>query len=296
MEAMRGKLCWRVAPLPPGEEHALCAATRFALWNKAIAQYGATDPFCETYRIEAAEERVLSLYPLIALDAEDVRSLSAATGSALMKTPEGVDAAWIGCAQPSEAERELVARGQCRNLRYPWELLEWSAHLLAEQREEVRGHVSPLASVEGVLQLGEGSVILPGTMIEGPVSIGRNCRIGPHAYLRGGVTIGDHCVVGHAVELKRCILGDGTHMAHLSYAGDSVFGRDVNVGAGSVFSNYRHDGGEHRMKIAGNLLASGRRKLGSVVGDHARIGAHTTIYPGRVLEEGAWTLPGEIVR
>ena len=292
---MREELSWRVAALPPGEEQALCGA-RFALWRKALAQYGANDSFRNMTPGCGAGQRILSLHPLCALEVGDVIRLLEAPGSASMQTPEGTDAAWIGCDEASEAETVLVTRCRSRNLRYPWDLLDWSAHLLDLQQEDIRGHVDPAAHVDGVLQLGEGSSVLPGTVIEGPVSIGRNCRIGPHAYLRGGVTIGDDCVVGHAVELKHCILGGGTHMAHLSYAGDSIFGRDVNVGAGSIFSNYRHDGGEHRMMIAGKLVASGRRKLGSVIGDHARIGANTTVFPGRVLGDGAWTLPGAVVR
>lgn len=293
---MRKELSWRVAALPPGDEYALCAAARCALWKKALAQYGANDSLQNMTSGNGTGQRILSLHPLCALEGGDLMCLLDAPGSASMQTPEGIDAAWIGCAEASEAETVLVTRDQRRNLRYPWDLLDWSAHLLNLQQEDIRGHVDPAAHVNGVLQLGEGSAVLPGTVIEGPVSIGRNCRIGPHAYLRGGVMIGDGCVVGHAVELKHCILGEGTHMAHLSYAGDSIFGLHVNVGAGSVFSNFRHDGGEHRMMIAGKLVASGRRKLGSVIGDHVRIGANTSVLPGRVLGEGAWTLPGEVVR
>lgn len=293
---MQEEVSWRVVPLPPGAAYALCSAARSALWEKAIDQYCGSGPFQENDPTGRAGWRSLSLHPLRALETGDVKRLIAAPGSVLMKTLEGADAAWIGCAEPSEAETVLTARRQFWNLRYPWELLEWSAHLLNVQREDIQGYVYPSACVEGVLKLGEGSVILPGTMIEGPVSIGKNCRIGPHAFLRGGVTIGDNCVVGHAVELKHCILGDGTHMAHLSYAGDSIFGLDVNIGAGSVFSNYRHDGGEHCMILAGKLVATGRCKLGGIIGDHARIGANTTMLPGRVLGDGSWTLPGEVVR
>ena len=89
-------------------------------------------------------------------------------------------------------------------------------------------------------------------------------------------------------------IGDGTFIPHLSYAGDSIIGSDVNFGAGTVCSNFRHDGGEHRMVAGGKLEFTGRNKLGAVIGDHVRLGANTVVLPGRVLPPGAWTRPGEV--
>lgn len=163
-------------------------------------------------------------------------------------------------------------------------------------RADVRGTVHPLAVVEGVLQLGEGSRILPGTVVEGHVRIGRHCKIGPNAYLRGNVCIGDNCVIGNAVEVKSSIIGSGSCVAHLSYIGDSVLGEDVNVGGGCIFSNFRHDAGEIRMPWEGELRGTGRNKLGCCIGSHSRIGCKCVILPGRVLPEATWTEPGSVVR
>mgnify|MGYP000472333767 CR=1 FL=1 len=135
---------------------------------------------------------------------------------------------------------------------------------------------------------------LPGVVVEGAVWAGDGCRIGPNCYLRGCVSLGNGCVVGQGVELKNCIIGDGTFIPHLSYAGDSIIGSDVNFGAGTVCSNFRHDGGEHRMVAGGKLEFTGRNKLGAVIGDHVRLGANTVVLPGRVLPPGAWTRPGEV--
>ena len=148
--------------------------------------------------------------------------------------------------------------------------------------------------VMGTLRVGEGTVIMPGVVVEGAVWAGDGCRIGPNCYLRGCVSLGNGCVVGQGVELKNCIIGDGTFIPHLSYAGDSIIGSDVNFGAGTVCSNFRHDGGEHRMVAGGKLEFTGRNKLGAVIGDHVRLGANTVVLPGRVLPPGAWTRPGEV--
>lgn len=179
----------------------------------------------------------------------------------------------------------------------PWRELELLESELSTMQPDVRGSVHPLAVTEGaVLQLGEGSRILPGTVIEGHVRIGKNCKIGPNAYLRGSVSIGNDCVVGNAVELKNAKLGHHVCIAHLSYVGDSVLRDDINIGGGCICSNFRHDAGEIRMPWKGELRPTGHNKLGCCIGSHSRIGCKCVILPGRVLPEGTQTEPGSVIR
>ena len=88
-----------------------------------------------------------------------------------------------------------------------------------------------------------GARIHPTAVIEGPVYIGRDAEIRPGAYLRGGVWIGERCIVGTNTEIKRAILLPHAKAPHLNYVGDSILGADVNLGAGTILSNFRHDGG-----------------------------------------------------
>ena len=55
----------------------------------------------------------------------------------------------------------------------PWQQLDATAEELRAMQPDIRGNVHSLAVVEGVLQLGEGSEIRPGTVIEGHVRIGK---------------------------------------------------------------------------------------------------------------------------
>ncbi len=178
----------------------------------------------------------------------------------------------------------------------PWILLDEVAEELRNLESAVYGTVHPLACVEGVLELGEGSVIKAGCVIEGHVRIGKGCTIGPNAYLRGETCIGDGCLIGNAVEIKSSLIGNRVAVAHLSYIGDSVLGDDINVGGGCIFSNCRHDGGDIRMPWNGRLQSTGRNKLGAAIGSHARIGCKCVILPGRVVAPGAWTEPGSVIR
>ena len=178
---------------------------------------------------------------------------------------------------------------------YPWDLLDWQERVMRGMEGD-GGFIKDGAHVMGTLRLGRDSAVLPGVVVEGCVWVGDGCRVGPNCYLRGYVSLGDGCVVGQGVELKNCIVGDGTFISHLSYAGDSIIGNDVNFGAGTVCSNFRHDGAEQRMMAGGRLVETGRNKLGAVIGDHVRLGANTVVLPGRVVSPGTWTMPGEIFR
>jgi bifunctional UDP-N-acetylglucosamine pyrophosphorylase/glucosamine-1-phosphate N-acetyltransferase len=131
--------------------------------------------------------------------------------------------------------------------------------------------------------------------VEGKVVIGKDCKIGPNCYLRGSIAIGDGCHIGQAVEVKNSIIGDGSSVGHLSYLGDSILGGKVNFGAGTITSNLRHDGKNHRSMVAGELVDTGRRKFGAIAGDFVHTGIHTAIYPGRKLGPGVTTRPNETV-
>ena len=82
---------------------------------------------------------------------------------------------------------------------------------------------------------------------------------------------------------------------HVAYLGHSVLGEDVNIGAGTITADYRHDGRNHMTLVNGNKVDSGRRKLGAFLGDDVKTAINTTIYPGRKIWPNLGTLPGEIV-
>jgi bifunctional UDP-N-acetylglucosamine pyrophosphorylase/glucosamine-1-phosphate N-acetyltransferase len=181
---------------------------------------------------------------------------------------------------------------------YPWSLLHANACLARRIRGKVDSGavVEPGATLKGEVVVGAGTVIKNGAYIEGPVIIGENCVIGPNAYLRGGTTIGSHCHIGQAVEIKNSVIGDNTNVAHLSYVGDSILGEKVNLGAGTITANLRHDGKTIKSQVGEQVLDSGLLKLGAVIGDEAKTGVHTSFYPGVKLGPGSTTLPGDIIK
>jgi bifunctional UDP-N-acetylglucosamine pyrophosphorylase/glucosamine-1-phosphate N-acetyltransferase len=206
--------------------------------------------------------------------------------------------AWTGSRHGASAGASSIqADSDSFRIRYPWDLLRVNEQLLAALTESrIEGDVHPAAHIEGFLLLGPRSRILPGVYLEGNVAIGADCKIGPNCYIRGATSIGDHCHIGQAVEVKNSIVMAHTHIAHLSYCGDSILGEAVNFGAGTISANFRHDGKNHRSNVGGVLVDTGLRKLGTIVGDGVHTGIHTSIYPGRKIWPGLTTRPGAVVQ
>ena len=228
---------------------------------------------------------------------EDWQALADAESPAVLVSASGEVLAWTGDDQPDDPCTQLTASGQSMLIRYPWDYIAVNEQLVSQLTEQAnQGDISPAAHIDGVVQLGEGSRILPGVVIEGNVIIGQHCKIGPNCYLRGSTTIGNHCHIGQAVEIKNSIIGHHTSIGHLSYVGDSVIGNHVNFGAGTITSNLRHDGTNHLSRVRGGLVDTGRRKLGTIVGDGTHTGILTAIYPGRKLGPNSQTLPNQTVQ
>ncbi|HYX22984.1 MAG TPA: glucose-1-phosphate thymidylyltransferase [Thermoanaerobaculia bacterium] len=184
----------------------------------------------------------------------------------------------------------------------PWALLGDALDevLASLPSSDVQSGLSPDVHLAGDrIVICSGARLHPSVVIEGPVFIGRDVEIRPGAYIRGGCWIGDRCVIGANTELKRAILLPHAKVPHLNYVGDSILGRDVNLGAGTILSNFRHDGG--RIRIPADpantaRLDTGRRKLGAVLGDGVLTGCNCVLHPGTVVGRGTQIYPGVQLR
>jgi UDP-N-acetylglucosamine diphosphorylase / glucose-1-phosphate thymidylyltransferase / UDP-N-acetylgalactosamine diphosphorylase / glucosamine-1-phosphate N-acetyltransferase / galactosamine-1-phosphate N-acetyltransferase len=181
----------------------------------------------------------------------------------------------------------------------PWMLLgEPLDEVLAGlPSSDIQGQLSPEVHLAGDrIVICAGARIHPTAVIEGPVFIGHDAEIRPGAYIRGGVWIGDRCVVGTNTEIKRSILFSHAKAPHLNYVGDSILGSDVNLGAGTILSNFRHDGGGIRIPADSHRLDTGRRKLGAILGDGVLTGCNCVLHPGTVVGRGTQIYPGVQLR
>ncbi len=122
-----------------------------------------------------------------------------------------------------------------------------------------------------------GTQILPFTHID-DTKVGENCRIGPYARLRPGTVLQSDVHIGNFVELKNAQVDIVSKINHLSYIGDTVVGKNVNIGAGTITCNY-----------------DGANKFTTVIEDEAFIGSDTQLIAPVTIGKGATIAAGSTI-
>jgi bifunctional UDP-N-acetylglucosamine pyrophosphorylase/glucosamine-1-phosphate N-acetyltransferase len=154
--------------------------------------------------------------------------------------------------------------------------------------------IEPGAALLGATRIGRGVRIQVGCVVENsivedgarlqPYSVLSGARVrkgaivGPFARLRPEADIGEGAHIGNFVEVKKSRLGKGSKANHLAYIGDSLVGRKVNIGAGTITCNY--DGIAKHTTVIGDgvFVGSDTQFVAPVtIGKGAVIGAGTTI-------------------
>ncbi|MGD6808096.1 MAG: bifunctional sugar-1-phosphate nucleotidylyltransferase/acetyltransferase [Candidatus Bathyarchaeia archaeon] len=170
----------------------------------------------------------------------------------------------------------------------PWDLLDANVWALKRMEPQVLGRIEQGAHLIGPVYVAESARVRSGAYIEGPVFIDEEADVGPNCFVRSGTSLGRKTRVGNAVEIKNSLIMDGTHVGHLSYVGDSVVGEKCNFGAGTITANLRFDDGEIKMTIKDKVVATGRRKLGVVLGDNVKTGIKASFMPGVKVGANTW--------
>lgn len=173
-----------------------------------------------------------------------------------------------------------IKDGWWRDIGRAYDLLDANAHYFTRIRKMIKGTVEPNVNIKGEVYVGEGTLIRSGTYIEGPVYIGDGSDIGPNAFIRPNTYIGNKCRIGNACEVKASIIMSGTKISHLSYVGDSIIGENVNFGAATIAANLRLDHKMVAIKEKGQLIETGRKKLGVICGDNVNVGCNANLEPG----------------
>nr|WP_265739300.1 bifunctional UDP-N-acetylglucosamine diphosphorylase/glucosamine-1-phosphate N-acetyltransferase GlmU [Arthrobacter polaris] len=166
--------------------------------------------------------------------------------------------------------------------------------------------------IDSTVQLAEDVTILPGTQLHGKTTvardavvgpdstltdvqisagahvtrthgsgaiIGEGAHVGPFTYLRPGTVLGADGKIGAFYETKNVIIGRGSKLSHLGYAGDAEIGEDTNIGCGNITANF-----------------DGVNKHRTVIGSGVRTGSNTVFVAPVVVGDGAFTGAGAIVR
>jgi bifunctional UDP-N-acetylglucosamine pyrophosphorylase/glucosamine-1-phosphate N-acetyltransferase len=167
--------------------------------------------------------------------------------------------------------------------------------------------------IDDDVSIGMDTSLLPGTILTGKTVIGSECTIGPSTTIDQS-TIGDRCVIRSSVleevtlehdvcvgpfshcrpgtylahhvrmgnfgEVKNSYVGAETDMHHFSYLGDATVGEHVNIGAGTITSNFD---------------SQSKQKHRTTIGDGASIGSDSILIAPVTIGEHAYTGSGSVV-
>lgn len=153
--------------------------------------------------------------------------------------------------------------------------------------------ILPFTIIKGKSIINKGSVIGPYSEVDNSIigeksvikhsivscsTIGNDVEIGPFAHIHNNSILDNGVVIGNYVEVKKSSIGSKTKAKHLSYLGDTVCGRNVNIGCGSITVNY--DGKEkHKTNIGDNAFIGCNSNLIAPIniGDDSFIAAGSSI-------------------
>jgi NDP-sugar pyrophosphorylase family protein len=150
-------------------------------------------------------------------------------------------------------------------------------------------NIKKLFSGKSAVQIGNNvylgrDVKLPAVCTIGErVYIGDGTEIRSGAVIRGNAIIGKNCVIGSGCEIKNSLLMDQVQVAHFNYVGDSILGSHVHLAAGAILSNLRFDQREIAIKVGGEKIPTGLRKLGAILGEHVQVGCNAVFLPGSLV-------------
>jgi UDP-N-acetylglucosamine diphosphorylase/glucosamine-1-phosphate N-acetyltransferase len=192
-------------------------------------------------------------------------------------------------------------------------VIENGAYVRAGDEDDVKSYdaeetMKLMLAGELPLYIGEGARIKPNVLIDltgGPVYIGAYADVRPPtiidgpccmmdsagtpkkttiidgAKIREGVTLGPVCRVGGEVE--ESIIQGYSNKHHSGFIGHAYLGEWVNIGAMATNSDLKNDYSNVKVPVNGDLVDTGDPKVGSFIGDHAKLGIGALLTTGTVV-------------
>ena len=144
-------------------------------------------------------------------------------------------------------------------------------------------------------KIGKNVIIEPYVVFGSKVKIGNNVKIksfshlenckvenkvdiGPFARIRPGTILKEQSKVGNFVEIKKSTVGKKSKVSHLTYIGDSLIGKSVNVGAGTITCNY-----------------DGSKKSKTKIKDKVFIGSNSSLVAPVIVEQNSVVGAGSVI-
>lgn len=190
--------------------------------------------------------------------------------------------------------QETMTKELLERYTYPWEVLPNIGDYIIQ--------LGNTLSDEEYDRIGENvwiaksAVVAPSASITGPCIIGEKAEVRHCAFIRGNAVVGENSVVGNSTELKNVILFNCVQVPHYNYVGDSILGYKSHMGAGSITSNVKSDKTLVDVKDGNEVIHTGLKKMGAILGDCVEVGCGSILNPGSVIGPNTNIYPLSSVR
>ena len=137
--------------------------------------------------------------------------------------------------------------------------------------------INPYVVIGKKTKIGNNVEILPFTYIEN-ATLEDDVNVGPFSRVRPGSFLSKGSRVGNFVEVKKSKIGKNTKINHLSYVGDAIIGKNVNIGAGTITCNYDGKKKNKTKILDGAFIGSNTALVAPIkIGKKAVIGAGSAL-------------------
>jgi glucose-1-phosphate thymidylyltransferase len=153
---------------------------------------------------------------------------------------EGLESSWRGEFELTDAIQRLLddgyrvqahtISGWWKDTGTPEDIVGANRLVLDDIANDVRGDISDDATIEGRLQVGEGTVIEAGSTVRGPVSLGNDVHVREGAYVGPYTSVGDGCTIENVHLESSVVMADATVTTSATIV-DSLLGPDVSITA-----------------------------------------------------------------
>ena len=137
--------------------------------------------------------------------------------------------------------------------------------------------VEPYVVIGQKVKIGDNSYIKSFSYIEG-TKIEKNVVVGPYARLRAGTILKSNTKIGNFVETKKAKININSKVNHLSYIGDTIIGKNSNIGAGTITCNY-----------------DGFKKSKTVIADNVFVGSNSSLIAPVKLDKNSTVGAGSVI-
>ena len=186
------------------------------------------------------------------------------------------------------------ADGYLSGFEYPWQALKGIKDFITAYGNEL--DKSEYKEVRSCVWVHNSATVAPTAYIGAPCIIGAETEIRHCAFIRGNAIVGKNAVVGNSTELKNVVLFNNVQVPHYNYVGDSVLGFKSHMGAGAITSNVKSNKTLVCVKQGDQVIETGLKKFGAILGDNVEVGCGSVLNPGTIIGKNSQIYPLSNVR